>query len=213
MHEQPFTRFRTEIRHFFTISILNIVFAALAIASGVQYIAAAVLGLTAGPAMTDLRILIGAVALACFGLGIRWLLSTVRVFTGVREIRDKLDAEGTTVTDERVTCLIVQMLAHYRKNRRTILTMIRVCTLGGVCFFALGIATSLEALSVTSGGFAFTLDNYLVIPAMLITLGIAFASLLSSYYFSKFARVWDRRLHEIGESECALKKSLGLDEQ
>ena len=48
---------------------------------------------------------------------------------------------------------------------------------------------------------------------MLLTLGISLASLLSSYYFSKFAKVWDRRLHEIEESECALKKTLGLDEQ
>lgn len=213
MHEHPFIRFRAEIRHFFSICILNIVFAALAIASGVQYIAASVLGLTGGPATPDLRLLIGAVALICFGLGIRWLLSTVRVFEGVVEIKDKLDAEGTTLTDERVTCLIVQMLAHYRKNRRTIRTMIRVCTLGGAGFFVLGIATSLEALSVTPDGFAFTLHDYLVIPAMLITLGIALTSLLSSYYLSKFAHVWDRRLREIGESETALKKSLGLDEQ
>ena len=44
------------------------------------------------------------------------------------------------------------------------------------------------------------------------TLGIALASLLSSYYFSRFAKVWDRRLQEIEESECALKKTLGLDE-
>jgi hypothetical protein len=47
---------------------------------------------------------------------------------------------------------------------------------------------------------------------MLLTLGISLASLLSSGYFSKFARVWEGRLHEIGEAECALKEKLGLDE-
>jgi hypothetical protein len=47
---------------------------------------------------------------------------------------------------------------------------------------------------------------------MFITLGIAFAGLLSSAYFSKFSKTWDRRLHEIDASECALKKTLGLDE-
>jgi hypothetical protein len=211
MHEQPLTRFRTEIRHFFTICVLNIVFAALAIAFGVQYIVAAILSLTTGLATPGLRIVIGAVAMVCFGLGIRWLISTIRIFEGVEEIKDKLDAGGVSVTGDRVTCLIIQMLAHYRDNRRNIGTMIRVCTLGGCGFFVLGIVTSLEALSVTQDGIAFSLNNYLVIPAMLLTLGIALASLFSSYYFSEFAKVWDLRLGEIEESECSLKNKLGLD--
>lgn len=212
MHEQQFIRFRTEIRHFFTICILNIVFAALAIAFGVQYFVAAVLGLTTGIALPDLRIFTGAIAMVCFGSGIRWLLSTIRVFEGVEEIKGRLDMEGPAITGDRITCLIVRLLAHYRDNRKTIATMIRVCTLGGCGFFALGIATSLEAIAFVPGGITFTLDNLLVIPALLLTLGIALVSLLSSYYFSKFAMVWDQRLGEIDKSECTLKRTLGLDE-
>ena len=213
------SQFRTEIRHFFLISILNLVFAAIAIAIGVQYVVTAILSQTLDPVnpgfpvMLGLRILSGAIAMICFGLGISWILSTVRIFEGIVTIKDDLEKAGSVITDERLTCLIVRMLVHYRDNYKTIRTMILVCTLGGGCFFVLGIANSLKALSVSSGGFAFTLDNLLLIPAMLLTLGIALASLLSSYYFSKFAKVWDRRLHEIEESECALKTKLGLDEQ
>lgn len=207
-----YNQFKTEITNFYVISLFNLVFAALAIAFGVQYIVIAVLGQSADPAMAGLRMLSGAVAVICFGLGLSWLLSTIEVFEGVEEIKDKLDLEGTSITDDRIICLIVRMLAHYRDNRRTIGTMILICTLGGCCFFVLGIANSLKALSVSSGGIAFTLENLLVIPAMFLTFGIALASLLASYYFSKFAKAWDRRLHEIEESECALKKKLGLDE-
>ena len=57
------------------------------------------------------------------------------------------------ITDERLTCLIVRMLAHYRDNRRTIRTMILVCTLGGGCFFVLGIANSLKVLIRLIGRF------------------------------------------------------------
>ncbi len=206
-------QFKAEIRQFYLISLLNLVFAALAIAFGVQYIVSAVLGQSADPATTGLRMLTGALAVSSFGLGIGWILSTARVFEGVEKIQDDLDAEGDAITDDRLTCLIVRMLAHYRDNRRTIGTMILVCTLGGVCFFVLGIANGLKALSAASGSIAFTFDSYLLIPAMLLTFGIAIASLFSSYYFMKFAKVWDRRLHEIEESECALKKTLGLDEQ
>ncbi|MFA4848565.1 MAG: hypothetical protein WC626_02445 [Methanoregula sp.] len=212
------SQFQTETRHFFLISILNLVFAAIAIAIGVQYMVTAILSQTIDPViygfpvMPGLRIFTGAIALICFGLGISWILSTVRIFEGIVTIKDDLEKAGDAITDERLTCLIVRMLAHYRDNYKTIRTMILVCTLGGGCFFVLGIANSLKALSVSSGGFAFTLDNLLLIPAMLLTLGIALASLLSSYYFLKFAKVWDRRIHEIEESECTLKKKLGLDE-
>jgi len=213
------SQFRTEIRQFFLVSLLNLVFAAIAIAIGVQYMVTAILSQTIDPfipgfpMIPGLRIFTGAIAMICFGLGIRWILSTVRIFEGIVTIKDDLEKASDTITDERLTCLIVRMLAHYRDNRKTIRTMILVCTLGGGCFFVLGIANSLKVLSISSGGFAFTLDNLLLIPAMLLTLGIALASLLSSYYFSKFAKVWDRRLHEIDASECALKKTLGLDEQ
>ena len=212
------SQFRTEIRQFYLVSLLNLVFAAIAIAIGVQYVVTAILSQTVDPLIPGfpmipgLRIFTGAIALICFGLGISWIISTVRIFEGIVTIKDDLEEAGDAITDERLTCLIVRMLAHYRDNHKTIRTMILVCTLGGGCFFVLGIANSLKVLSVSAGGFAFTLDNLLLIPAMLFTFGIALASLFSSYYFSKFAKVWDRRLHEIGESECALKKTLGLDE-
>jgi hypothetical protein len=212
MNKQTLTRFRTEIRHFYLVSLLNLVFAALAIAFGVSYIVTAVFGQAAYPAIPGLRVLAGAIALICSGLGISWIVSTVRVFGGVEAIRDDLEAAGERITDDRITCLIVRMLAHYRDNRRTIHSMILVCTLGGCGFFVLGFLNSLKALSFSPGGFGITTDNLLAIPAMLLTLGIALASLLSSYYFSRFAKDWDQRLHEIEESECALKRTLGLDE-
>ena len=213
------SQFRTEIRHFFLVSFLNLVFAAIAIAIGVQYMVTAIIGQTLDPlipgfpVIPGFRIFTGAVAMVSFGLGIRWILSTVRIYEGIVTIKDDLTRNGDAITDERFTCLIVRMLAHYRDNRTTIRTMILVCTLGGVCFFVLGMANSLKVMSISSGGFAFTLDNLLLIPAMLLTLGISLASLLSSYYFSRFSLVWERRLHEIGESEWSLKQKLGLDEQ
>jgi hypothetical protein len=210
--------FKTEIRHFFLVSLLNLVFAAIALAIGVQYTVSAILGQTLDPvipgfpAIPGLRLVTGAIAMICFGLGIGWILATVRIFEGIVTIKDEIDKDGDAITNDRLTCLIVRMLAHYRDNRGTIRTMILVCTLGGGCFFVLGIANSVKILTISSGGFAFTLDNLLLIPAMLLTLSISLASLLSSWYFSGFARVWEGRLREIGESECALKKTLGLDE-
>lgn len=213
LQNQALIQFRTEIRQFYIVCILNLVFAALAMAFGISYVIFAILGLTTGLLATPgPRMLIGAIAMICFGLGLSWLLSTVRIFGGVDDLQSKLKAEGSAIPDNRITCLIVQMLALYRDNRTTIGTMIRGCTFGGICFFGIGIGTGLEAISMLSNGITVTVNNLMVIPAMLLPLGIAGVSLLSSYYFSKFAKVWDRRLHEIDKSECAFKKTLGLDE-
>ena len=212
MNEQTLTRFRTEIRHFYLVTLLNLVFAALAITFGISCIVTAILGQAAYPPIPGLRVLTYAIALICSGLGISWIVSTVRVFGGVEAIRDNLEAAKERITDDRITCLIVHMLAHYRDNRRTINTMILICTLGGCGFFVLGFLNSLKALSLSPGSFGITTEIFLAIPAMLLTLGIALASLLSSYYFSRFAKAWDWCLHGIKESECALKKTLGLDE-
>ena len=206
------SQFRKEVRNFFCISILNIVFATLAIAAGITYLVIAVIGLNAGNPSPVLRVSTGVLAMVSFGLGLSWLLSTTRVFRGVAKIKGDLDSLKDTGTEDRVTCLIVRMLAQYRENRTTIRKMILVCTTGGCIFFLLGIADGLEAFSITGTGGEFSMNAISLIPPMLLSLGIAIISLFSSYFFYKFSISWDRRLCEIDDSECTLKLSLGLEE-
>jgi len=210
MTDDTLNQFRKELTALFVIAILNIVFGALAIAFGVQYMVTSVLGQTAVQSMV-LRIFAGSVALICFGLGIAWIISSVKIFDGIEELREEFQDRKKPVSDETLTSGIIRMMAHYRQNTKTIHTMILVCTLGGFCFLALGIINSLEFLSISLSSGQFTLKNYLLIPAALLTLGIALVSLLSSYYFSKFSRTWDLRLMETARSEEMLKKSLGID--
>lgn len=208
MMNPALVRFKTEIVNFYRISLINLVFATLAMAFGISYMVTAVLGNPLGPQAFLLRLLTGAAAMACFGLGFSWLLSTLRVFEGVETIQDALGASGEPVSEERLTCLIVRMLAHYRDNRETIRSMILISTAGGCVFFVLSIASGIRALTLNANGGSATFDSIVLLPSMLLTLGISLVSLLSSWYFSRFAKLWDRRLHEIEESECALKKSL-----
>lgn len=210
---QALSQFRTEITNFYLVSLFNLVIAALAIAFGVQYMIAAVTGSSYDPLSSGLRILTGAIAMVCFGFGLHWLLSTISVFEGVETIVDALDSEGDSVSDDRITCLIVRMLSHYRERRDTFRTMIRVSTIGGICFLFLGITTMLKAVPVFTDGISSTVNDWILIPATLLMLGIATVSLLSSYYLSKFTRVYDQRLHEISESECTLQEKLGLGKE
>ena len=74
------SQFKKEIRHFFLISVLNLVFAAIALAFSVQYMVTAISGHDTDPATAGLRIVTGAIAMICFGPGIGWILSTTRIF-------------------------------------------------------------------------------------------------------------------------------------
>ncbi len=214
MHESALVRFRSEIRHFYTVAVANIVFAALVMAFGIIVIVGEAISMYE-TFSTALYVLYSPVvlfvALVAALTGLRWLLTSVGIFEGIEAIKDDLDGMGDDVPDEALTRLIVSMLSHYRDNRATIRTMILVCTLGGVCSFLLGVAVSLEHLSVSADGISFTINNYLVIPFMLLTLCVALVSLASSYYFARFARVWDERLDAVGESEALLKETLELD--
>jgi hypothetical protein len=211
MHESALARFRSEIQHFYLVAVANLVFAALAMAFGISVIVGQAVSMyetfsTALYVIYSPVILFVALVAALMGLG--WLLTSIRIFEGVEAIKDDLDEKGGGIREEDLTRLIVRMLSHYRDNRATVRTMILVCTLGGCCFFALGIIGSLEYLSVSTDDIVFTLNGYLVIPFMLLTLGVALISLASSYYFSRFAKVWDERLGEIEESEDLLKETL-----
>jgi len=210
MTDGTLNQFRNELTALFVIVVLNIVFGALAMAFGVQYMVSSVSGQAAGQSMV-LRIVAGSVAMVCFGLGIAWIISSVTIFDGIEEIREEFQDRKKPVSEETLTSGIIRMMAHYRQNIKTIHTMILVCTLGGFCFLTLGIINSLEFFSISLSSGQFTMNNYLLIPAALLTLGIALVSLLSSYYFSKFSRTWDLRLMETARSEEMLKKSLGID--
>jgi hypothetical protein len=212
MMNPALSQFRSEIVNFSLVSLINIVFAILGIAFGFAYMIMAVIGHPLYPGNPAFRIFAGIIAMVCFGLGISWLLPTLKIFQGIRSIWDTLGASGDSLPEDRVTCLIVRMLAHYRENRKTIRTMILISTIGGCFFLLLGIITGLRAVSFTGSSGSVTLDSLGILPALLLTLGIALASILSSWYFSNFARVWDGRLCAIEVSECALKEKLGLDE-
>lgn len=202
-----------ELDSFYIIILLNVVFGALAMAFGIQYMVSSVLGMTGGEPFSLFRILTAAVSMAGFGLGLSWLLSSIEIMDGLSDIRTVVKDRNVTPPDEILTGAIVRMIAHYREHRKTIQTMILVCTLGGFCFLALGIMNSIEFFSISLATGTITLNSALLIPSALLTLAIAIVSLASSWYFSKFSKAWDLRQGEISLSEQALADTLGRGSQ
>jgi hypothetical protein len=211
MTTENLTRFKSELNSFYALILLNLIFGALAIAFGIQFIIASVMGLTGGLATMEVRALAGAVSLVCFGLGIMWVRSSAQILKGIKGIRREFRNRKEPVPDETLTCWIVRMIAHYRENKQTIRTMILVCTLGGFCFLTLGVINSLEFFSISTSSGTFMLNSYLLIPSVFLALGVAVVSLASSFYFSRFSKTWDLRQGEISRCELELAEKLGRD--
>jgi len=170
---------------------MNVIFGALAIAFGVQYMVSSVLGLADGAAFSLLRMATAAFSMAGFGLGLSCIASSVKILDGLDDIRSAAKEQKSTVPGEVTTRGITRMIAHYRRDKKTLRIMILVCTLGGYFFLALGIFYSIEffSFSLTSG--TVTLNSALLIPPVLLAPSIGIVSLLSSFSFARFSKAWD----------------------
>jgi hypothetical protein len=211
MTAKNLVQFKSELNSFFALILLNLVFGALAMAFGMQFIIASITGLMAGQATIEFRALAGAISLVSFGLGLMWVRSSAKILKGITGIRREFRNREEPVPDETLTCWIVRLVAHYRENRKTIRTMIIVCTAGGFCFLALGIINSLEFISISFASATFTLNSYLLIHSAFLALGVGLVSLASSFYFTQFSRTWDLRQEEISRREHELAEKLGRD--
>jgi hypothetical protein len=203
MTDDTLTRFTNELNSFFVLVLMNIVLGSLAIAFGVQFIVTSVQGFTPEPSLLLFRILAGSLAMVSFGLGIAWIIFSVRIFEQVEKIRSEFSDPNDEVPDEVLTGGIIRMLSYYRENKKMIGTMVLVCTLGGFCFLALGILNSVQNFSAPD-----TLTRLLSVSAAAINLTIGIVSLMFCRYFRHYSAAWDRRLEEADRSEYALKHAM-----
>jgi hypothetical protein len=203
MTADTLTQFRNELNSFFVLVLLNIVFGALAIAFGVQFMVSSVHDITTEQSLPLIRIIAGSLSMVSFGLGIAWIISSVKIFEHIEEIRSEFKDLNGPVPDEVLTVGIVRMLSHYRENKKTITIMILVCTLGGFCFLALGILNVVQGISATDA-----LTRLLSLIAAAINLTIGIVSLRFCRYFQNYSAAWDRRLEEVTRSEDALQHAM-----
>jgi hypothetical protein len=207
MADETLFQFKNELNIFFVLVILNLVFGALAMAFGMQFMIASVLGLTGGQIPAVFRVLAGAISLTGFGLGLSWVLSSAKVLKGITAIRREYREYSDPVSAEILTGWIVRLVAHYRGNRETIRWMTLICAIGSCAFLALGILNIVQGIA----GLAVSTDFWmrgLPFIAAVINLTIGFSSLLFYRYFRRYSAAWDLRLDETARSETILGQTL-----
>lgn len=205
MTDETLSQFRNELNSFFVLVILNMVFGALAMAFGMQFIIASVTGLEEGE--IPLHVLAGAISLAVFGLGLSWVISSAKVLKGITGIRREYSEFSGPVPAEILTGWIVRLTAHYRENRETIRRMTVICALGGCAFLAIGVLNLIQGITWTAEANASWTQGLPFIAAGInLTLGLA--SLLFCGYFRRYSAAWDLRLDETARGETILERTL-----
>jgi hypothetical protein len=81
-------------------------FGALAMAFGMQYMITSELGLSSGQTGTVFRIFAGMLSLISFGIGLRWVLASVRVLKGITAVRREYKKYSDSETADPVRNLM-----------------------------------------------------------------------------------------------------------
>jgi hypothetical protein len=204
--------FSEELTSFFALCLLNLVFGALAMAFGMQFIVTAALAMAEAqtPGIFSLiQVLVGWAAAA---IGFRWILSSAKILKGVTKIRREFRAMEGPVPAEALTGLIVRMLAHYRANWKTIWRMNLISIVGGAIYIALGVVNIVQGISIwysPSPSVFFYLPAFIAYCiAVGINMAIGLVALLSAAGFRRYARAWDRRIIEADRAGESLQGSL-----
>lgn len=191
-----------ELRGFFILSLLNVVYAAMAMAFGIWFIVTPLLPTPE----SEVTIAYAGAALIIFGsatvlMSMRWILASVQVFTGIRKLRDEWKCREDPLPEETLTGMIIRMISYYRENRETIRTMIVTGIFCGFFLLMLAIIQSLEFFSFSSSSGTFSIDVNRVIPLTFPAYFVAVVSLFSAAFFKKYSTVWDVRQQEIDQME------------
>lgn len=208
MTDKTGTAFHEELRSFFALALLNIVFAALTLAFGISIVVNQALALLAagtvqaGPAA---YLLLGASAAV---VGLWWIPKSVEVFGDVEEIQEE-EASADRSPEEALR-LMVRMMALYRDQREVIGRMVLVSGIGGALFVLVSVFNliGLVAQVVGTDGATEPFTIPIGIAGIAVTTGMGVAALVVSALFRKYSAAWDARLAESDRMDALLDQTM-----
>ena len=201
MTENLRSRFNAEVRSFFTLSLVNIVFAAITMAFGIAGVVTGIQQLVAlqGVELVSLSTFpLGVIAAV---VGIWWLTQSAKILSDVNDLRDEAEKLPETSSDEESLRLMIEMMALYRDQRTTVQRMILFSRIGGAVFIGLGVANVISAISTVP------LQPLQLVGAPL-NIAIGFAAFYVSILFGRYSAAWESRLDETARAEAALKQTM-----
>ncbi len=208
MKNETEKKFRSELRSFFGLIMLNMLTVIMAIGLGIVLsVTILIQGVQSGDLFAPSFVLVplGVATMAC---GVYWLIQTVDLTKDVSDIRKAYgDLPKGETGDVTITALIIKMTALYRANRPLIAKMKVLGTIGGMTLIMLGgFLIVSEIWAIQTSGFVLDSIDYLINGSITIAVGVA--GLLTARYFSIYSKVWDARMTETAKIEDVLRQKL-----
>lgn len=206
--------FHEELRSFFALSVLNIVFAALTMALGISTVTTQAARMIAEGAyvLSSPGLLLGVIAAV---VGFMWLPESARMLGDVTSLQDEArTAEGNG--DEAGLRLMIGMIALYRNQRSTVQRMILVSKAGGAVFLVLGLfnlAIVLMAFAARPplAGASDPVMLAVGVAGAAINIAIGVAALYTSILIGRYSSAWEARLEDSERAGSVLDRTLERD--
>jgi hypothetical protein len=212
MKNETENKFRSELRSFFGLIMLNLLTVSLVIGLGIVSSVTILIQRTQSGDLLVPSLALVPLGVATAACGLYWIVQTVDLTRDVADIHQayedlpKGEAGGVSIT-----ALMIKMAALYRANRTLIARMKALGTLGGVTFVLLGgsqIASELWTIAASSSIMDGTGDLIGALIGGSITITVGITALLTARYFSIYSKVWDARIAETAKIEDVLKQKL-----
>lgn len=207
MNKNIIKQINKEILIFIGLSVVNIIFAAIALAMGVVLIVNNLFYLIESGQYIDLTLgyIIAGAGLTLIGFW--WILHSVSLMDFNTEIQFDFSKKKVDLTDEKITSIIVKMISYYRENSKNIKRMILISRAGGIFFIINGLLSTIDFILKLDSTFLIT-NNLMQIAGIILVFSWGILSFFIPRFISKFANFWEYRIKKSNEAEELIRKIL-----
>jgi hypothetical protein len=192
---------------FLGLSIINIVFAAIALAFGIVFVIKNLYPMIQSGMIEALSVGY-IIAGGCLALvGFWWILPSVSIMEFITDLQMESDKKKETSDDEKMIGLIIQLLSYYREHHVKIKRMILISRLGGSFFLINGIISSIDLISKIDTSFS-PVSYSMQIAAIIMMFAWGVVSFIIPHFLKQIERVWEYRVNKSKDAEDILRNHM-----
>ena len=206
MAENIEKQLNNQIYIFLGLSVVNLIYAATAMAMGVVFFINNFPMYTGADTLSSraLFFMISGVILSL--IGFFWIVKSAIFMDFINDIQwQSSKKKGDESYDDKVIGLIVKIIAYYRKNLKNINMMVLVCRLGGIFYIVDGMNRAGDLIFKMND--SFLLSNHIMqFLSIILLLGWGIFSLFIPMFIGKVVSTWEYRVKKTVEAEEILRE-------
>jgi hypothetical protein len=207
MVEVTLNKLDKQVIVFIGLSVVNIVFAAIALAFGIVFIISNLSNLFETGIISNLSILY-VIAGGCLAIiGFYWLLPSASIMDFITDLQIENHKSKEKNEQEKEITFIIRLLSYYRENDLKIKRMIFISKIGGSFFLISGIIKTIDVIISLNQSTPLNLQA-MQIAAIVLMFGWGIISLFIPRFLKEIARVWEYRVEISMDAEDILRQHM-----